>query len=143
MQGHDIDNLLAILEPSRHGWTAQLPDNAQFHGQRVILRIQTESIPSGSMPPPTTEMLELARAILLDIDRVLRDGEREFAAYHQEYDPDAVAQADAPRIWIDMDALLDDGPTRWALVVGRKGSEDYGTHIEFDGTRLIDIWSGD
>lgn len=136
MDESQINAVIESLVQGPKGWTATLPESQTFHGKAVTLRIDFPTA-------PTEQMLALARLILGDIDQVLLTAEREFAGYHEEYEPDAIAKVDSPRIWIDEDALLDDGPERWALVVGFEGREDYGTHIEFDGTRLFDIWSGD
>lgn len=130
------------LQHHSDGWWSPLPDSFQFCDQPVRLVIQTESVPTSNTPPPSPELRALSETVLANIDALLNRAESEFRRYHAEY-PGAVESVVNPHFWVNIDAMLDDGPTRWAFIVESKLNPDYGTHIEFDGLDYLDIWGGD
>lgn len=147
MDSQAIDAALTNLESERYGWEAVLPiESGAFLSHAVRLQVQTQPVPGkNGEPPPRLSETEaaLVRTVLGALAEILAAAEREFIAYNAEYDPDAGAHVHDPHIWIDRDAIEDDGPTRWCFVVGRSDNEDYGYHLEFDGTKFLECWSGD
>lgn len=140
----EIDSALSRLSLENRKYRAWLPESLTFAGQLVSLEIDTESFATEAPPPePSDELMNLARHVLAQVAPILQKAERAYIEYHRDYNPDALANASNPHLWLSVDALLDDGPTRWALVVGLKDAPDYGTHIEFDGAELVEVWSGD
>jgi hypothetical protein len=49
-----------------------------------------------------------------------------------------------PKIWLGMDYKTKRpwGNNKWSVVVGVIESEDFGWHIEFEGTEFIEAWAG-
>jgi hypothetical protein len=49
-----------------------------------------------------------------------------------------------PKIWLGMDYETKRpwGNNKWSVVVGVTESEDFGWHIEFEGTEFIEAWAG-
>lgn len=144
-----IDHLLANLSADHSGWSGVVPVEAgTFLGHPIELAIQTRGLDMSifdgveqSPPPPADErILSLARQILADLPQVLAIAEREYEDYEEDrFDPSLVSD---PNIWLSCE-FEEDGPERWAFVVGRTDWPDYGVHIEFDGLDFHDCWASD
>lgn len=144
MGKEEIDRLISGLALDDRKWVARLPEQYTFLRHRVKLEIDTESVPTEAPPPmPGDELLSLSHLVLANIEPVLQIAGAAYIEYHKEVDPSAIELVERPHLWISIDAVLDDGPLRWALVVGLSDAPDYGTHIEFDGAELVEVWSGD
>ena len=131
------------LQPSTHGWLADVPsDRGSFFGHPIRLRINTRNAPNET-PPRSPNAIEtaLAMQVLGDLPRLLPEAERQFITYHARYEPDAQSLIHDPHIWIDHEFI--EGGTQWTFVVGSTAAPDYGLHIEFDGSKCVDVWGGD
>ena len=130
----EIATVLDALVENDKRWSAMLP--VTFMGQP--LRLAVEYIDG-----PLENFLPLTRRVLGELEDLLPLAEAEFKAYHEELDPEALTHPVSPKVWIDEDAIIEDGPNRWAITVECGGRVGYGTHLEFDGGELLEIWSGD
>ncbi len=142
MNQTEIASAFEGLQHQGDGWWSALPESYKFCNQPVRLVIQTESVPTPNTPPPSPELRALSETVLANIDAVLERAESEFRRHHAEY-PEVIESVANPHFWVNIDAMLDDGPTRWSFIVESKFNPDYGTHIEFDGLECLDIWGGD
>lgn len=135
MDEAQIQSVLESLVRQRSSWIVDLPASYTFHAQPVLLEISTEA-------RPTIEMLDLARLILANLERILMRAEQEFVAYHAKDDPNAAATAKFPHIHISEEGFLYNGPRSWDFVVCYKDYFDYDTHLEFEGTEFDFAWDG-
>lgn len=143
MEPGKVQAVLASLRPSRYGYQSDPLPKPLFHGAQVTFAIQTESMPVDSPSTPNASMMALARLILSNWETVLEQASREFTSYHEEEAPDATLAVDSPHIWIDKDMLEEENDQRWTFVIGHPDAPDYGTHIEFEGLRILEVWCGD
>lgn len=133
MDEQAIESLLNSLEEREDGEWGELP--AQLLGVSLSIKI-------GPVGQIKHLLIELAREILPHLDQIVASAEAGFREYFEEVD-ETVPVPYRPRIWINEDSVLDDGPKRWALVVEVEKNPDFGIHIEFDGTEFLEVWSGD
>lgn len=134
MTESEIEATLNALVENNKRWSAPLP--VSFMGVPLTLDLEY-------LDGPLEKLLPLARRVLSELEDLLPLAEAEFRVYHEELDPEALAHPVSPKVWIDEDAIIEDGPNRWAITVECGGRVGYGTHLEFDGGELLEIWSGD
>lgn len=137
-----ISQIVAELRENRDGWEVELK-GVEFFGQPVSLVLQTMPIPRPEILPPSEEMKALVSLVLGSIVGVLVLAKSHFEEYHAEGLSVATGSVFHPHIWIYQDNLEEDGPERWTFVVESNLNPDYGTHIEFDGLAVVDVWGGD
>ena len=137
-----IDTVLRSLQRYDWGWRTRLPD-IRFIGQPVELRVDTQPMPIGDPSPPLdgTET-ELVHRILGGLAGVLAEVERHYREYNNDV-PDVIERVHEPHIWLSRDVLAEDGPCRWAFVVGIADAPDWCIHSEFVGLEFQEIWAGD
>ncbi|MBA4292425.1 hypothetical protein C0431_05595 [bacterium] len=140
---HELISLIVEeLRENRDGWEVELR-GVEFFGQPVSLVLQTMPIPRPEILPPSEEMKSLVFLVLGSIEGVLTLARSHFEEYHAEGLSVATGSVAHPHIWIYQDNLEEDGPGRWTFVVESNMNPDYGTHIEFDGLTVVDVWGGD
>jgi len=139
-----IAQLLEGVKRTEYGWRVLLPiEFGNLFGTQLAIEFQTRQVPERSPPPEVNKgEKDLVKTILLRLRDVLREAEQHFEDYNRA-NPDAMGLVSKPHIWIDREAIVEDGPCRWALVIGAKGAPDFGCHVEFDGTEYKEIWAGD
>jgi hypothetical protein len=139
-----ISQLLEGLKRTKYGWRVTLPiEFGNLFGVQLAIDFQTRPVPERRHPPEVNEgEKNLAKIILLRLRDVLREAEQRFESYNAN-DPEAKGLVSNPFIWIDRDAIEEDGPNRWAFVIGAKGAPDFGWHVEFEATECQEIWAGD
>lgn len=137
-----IIKIVAELKENRDGWVVEL-SGIEFFGQTVSLVLQTMPIPSPEILSPSKEMRALVFVVLGSIEGVLSLAKSHFEEYHAEGLSVATGSVAHPHIWIYQDNLEEDGPERWTFVVESNLNPDYGTHVEFDGLSVVDVWGGD
>ena len=128
-----IHDLLNSLEERDDGAWGDLP--AKFLGIPLSLKI-------GPVGQVEEILVQLAGEVLPDLEKIVASVEVGYREYFEEVGETAPIPF-RPRIWINEDSLIDDGPKRWALVVEVEKNPDFGIHIEFDGPELLEVWSGD
>jgi hypothetical protein len=98
------------------------------------------------IPAPTPAVnaseLSLAKLIMAELPAVLAQALARFHDYVRDSDHSPERHVQDPVIWIDRDTRTEYGALRWSLVVHHGEWPDYGWHIEFDGTRFVEIWAG-
>ncbi len=128
-------------------WRAVINDDRfRLLGWPLAIEIQTRSIPDESpLPEITAEESQLADMILNGLETVIAESERlledDPAIEHLRGNGDAVIVT--PHIWISSETLMENGPTRWPMVLEIDVNPDFGWHIEFDGLTALEIWAGD
>ena len=143
MHADAIAQVLDDLKPTKYGWRAMLPaEFATFFGVNVAIVFSTRSLPQRSRPPEVSEGEKaLAGSILLDLIRVLQEAERNFEIFNIEV-PEAMSLVSDPHISIYRSEAKESRPNAWELVVGVKGSPDFGFHVEFEGVEYRGIYAG-
>ncbi|MBI1306296.1 MAG: hypothetical protein GC181_06750 [Bacteroidetes bacterium] len=70
--------------------------------------------------------------------------EQEIASYEGKTREEILIVANSPRIFLDMDydTNLPTERNQWSFILGVKESEDFGWHVEFEGTSHLDTWAG-
>ena len=128
-------------------WHAVLdPESVALMDRPVSIEIETRSNPDSSpVPYATEEETILAQSIVENIESVVRECERMLdtdpSVQHLRENPDI--QITNPHIWISRETMQEEGPNRWAFVVGINVNPDFAWHIEFDGLTALEIWAGD
>jgi hypothetical protein len=127
-----------------YGWSGDFPGlSATLFDRPISLEIHTRAIPEAGPPPPVSEtQAQLVRRIQACLLRVLPIAQSALLMQHRDEAPEypfLQAMRD-PYVWLDSER--DDGVS-WTLVVGRSDNPEFGYHVEFEGSRLIELWSGD
>ena len=134
--------LFAELAATPDGWRVTLPDCA-FLQRPVDLVLQTLPVPRPAVPQPNEVMKSLAAHLVANLSTVIARAEQAFAAHLGSDFPTYAPRIRNPHLWLYVETLEDDGPSRWTFVVEQIDNPDYGTHIEFDDLLVIDVWGGD
>ena len=139
-----IDELMASLKPYPYGWTAEIPEDCgSLFGQTVTLEFETQPTPKADPAPAVNEQEQkLACTVLSDFKNVLATVASQFREYTSD-NLDEKKAARTPHVWISRDNMEQEGPTRWAFVIGREDAPDYGVHVEFAGLEYLETWGGD
>lgn len=147
MDRRDVEQLFANLSEDEFGWQVAVPERfGRFLGKSIRIEFETRAIEEDddSPPKPSSQEKALATKILGSLAAILAEAEKQFTRYTADSDPEAREQIRDPHIWICRDDFEDDEDMEhWTLVVGREDAPDFGYHIEFDGSRCLDIWGGD
>lgn len=118
-------------------WTQELPKRfGALFGQPLSIRFET-AYPNTD-PIPCEEEVALGLQIVEKMGSFLplvEDMARENLG--MEFG-DIVAMVRASHILINRRTLIEEGPTRWALVVKGYDLFDFGRQYDFDGSRLLD-----
>jgi hypothetical protein len=89
---------------------------------------------------PQPRDLELIDEILASLPSTLRKAEAALAEHERNTQRDYATHIKNPHVWIRDDR---DDPREWTLIVERDDWPDFGWHIEFRGSELVEIWAGD
>lgn len=134
------------LQLYKYGWKGVLLDSyPDFFGHPITLDIQTWVYPEAGKSAPSIDIkhIRLAENILEEIVALKPVLEEEFKSYQQimEYDnwKDTIQ---SPKILLSNEDL-DESETKWSFIVERSDWEDFGIHLEFEGTHFIESWSAD
>jgi hypothetical protein len=120
-------------------WVRDVPAAiGTFMGKR--LRADIDFSETGTTEP-SKQAGALLDEILADLPAILRKAEAALAEYEQGTDRDYSSHISNPRIWI-LEGREED-PKAWTLVVERDDWQDFGWHIEFIGSDLVELWAGD
>jgi hypothetical protein len=144
----DLASIRDRLKPTNGTtWRAELgSEQARLFDCPIAIEISTRSVPDDSpVPEISNAESHLADMVLLGLDKCLSQCERLLDAdptiRHIRISNDA--RVANPHIWIDREMMTENGPTRWAMVLGIDVNPDFGWHIEFDGLDALEIWAGD
>ena len=118
-------------------WRTKLPvSQGTFLGQVIDISIDCRSTKDTT---PNEEDFSLIELVLSHLATILPATEAALDDYNTGAVFDYKELAINPTIWIPEER---DTPTEWSFVVERKDWPDFGWHIEFDGGKFLDIWSG-
>ena len=128
-------------------WRAELDsEQARLLDCPIAIEISTRAVPDDSPVPEISDAeSRLADIVLRGLDKCVSQCEGLLDADptigHCRINNDA--RVVNPHIWIDREMMTEDGPTRWAMVLGVDENPDFGWHIEFDELDALEIWAGD
>ncbi len=118
-------------------WTRYVPStNGTIHGKEIAVRIDRKS--RGDRRPRDGD-LELLHQILADLPAILTSAQAALSDYERDASGAYLAHVHNPHIWIPEDQ---EDPKEWAFVVERDDWPSFGWHIEFQGSKVIEVWSG-
>ena len=141
MEAATIDAVLRSLQEYPWGWRTTLP-NVRFLGKPVMLRVDTQPIPTGGPSPPlNVEETALVRRVLGDLLGLLPEIERCYRSHADS--PDIPDRVHEPSVWLSRDHLAEEGPDHWCFVSGIADAPDWTICAEFSGLAFQEIWSGD
>jgi hypothetical protein len=138
--------VLASLRSHDRGWRTEVSPAAYlFFGVPLSMDVSTREVPEDDPPPAIDDReRDLALRVLTNLPSILPTAEHVFRAYlDRKGDSASLQYIHDPHIWISREALEEDGPASWTLVVEFSDAPSYGCHIEFDGTEFQRIWAGD
>ena len=140
-----MKDLFDNLEPLRRTGFHLRDDSVQVLGHPLSIEIETRSVPSDAPIPSLNDReSELICLIVDNIDHCINESLsklRNDASYQRLNE--ANAQVANPHVWISRERTDEEGPQRWALVIGVDVNPDFGWHIEFDGLKCLEVWGGD
>ena len=140
-----MKDLFDNLEPLRRTGFHLRDDSVQVLGHPLSIEIETRSVPSDAPIPSLNDReSELICLIVDNIDHCINESLsklRNDASYQRLNE--ANAQVANPHVWISRELTDEEGPQRWALVIGVDVNPDFGWHIEFDGLKCLEVWGGD
>lgn len=137
------DARFAAVRAYESGWQGELPATCgTFLKHSVAISFQTRSTFDADPPPlPTPDQVSLA-LMILELPEIFVDAEQRFLEYTKQ-EPTDRAQVMNPVVWISDEVQRAQGFTRWTLVIHRHDCPDFGYHVEFDGAKFLEIYSGD
>ncbi len=119
-------------------WTRDVPvARGTFLGRQLRADIDFEDI---GTTEPSASAKALLDEILSDFPAIVRRAELALAEYERGARRDHTAHIINPRIWICEGAS---DPRAWTLIVERDDWPDFGWHIEFSGSNIVDLWAAD
>lgn len=135
-----VDTLLARLKPDIHGWHTRIPaEMGLFFGLRLALSFEVQRTRERNPPKRLNDKeKKLARAILENLNPILRGAERRFKKYARR-DPNASSGIDKPEICIVRGLMDEEHPEYWALRFRKKATHWDSYDIGFGGTELEEI----
>lgn len=90
------------------------------------------------------EQVELLNSIAMHWKEIALKAEKEILAYEKLSKEKLMSVMDGPRIWLGMDYKTNEpwSNRSWSFVLGVTESEDFGWHVEFQGTTHKETWAG-
>lgn len=138
-----------------YGWRAEIQASTlKCFGLQVEVKIDTRNIPTfpSQLPEVDEKQAILVALILSEFPRILPIIEEQFEKTVRPYDPEYRNTLCKPHLWIRLADCPDSNNSyaphvrkdmEWTFVCGRTDNPDFGYHFEFNGTRFIELWSGD
>jgi hypothetical protein len=138
-------SVIAGLEfhPNEHGWVANVPTTRgvfQGHPVRITIATRVLAYEPKELPRPNGDQIRLATFLMENLGDVLFECAIRLRSYCG--DLTFFTEMVSPELWISAEEESD-GPMSWTMVVERRGDEDDGYHIEFDGLQFVQIFSYD
>ena len=139
--------LVTSLKKGRYKWSMRLPAEAcTFYDKRVGFESSPLLRAKKGEPPLATHEVKLIEQILEQLPKLVRKAEKEWWAHHG--DLDFARNVSNPHVWISREDQAGDKRGKWTFVVEPRDDPEYGGyggyawHLEFKGTRFMDIWAG-
>jgi hypothetical protein len=134
------------LTKRRYKWSMRLPAEAGgFYGKRIGFEVSPLLWGKKGEPPLTVQETKLIEQILEHLPKLSRKAEKEWWAYHR--DPDFAQHVWDPHVWISREDQAGENRGKWAFIVELRNDPEYGGygdytwHLEFKGTRFMEIWA--
>jgi hypothetical protein len=147
MDAAERRSLAKSLKKGRYKWSMRLPAEAgMFYEKRVGFEISPLLWGKKGEPPLTAQETKLIDQILQHLPKLIRKAEKEWWAYHG--DPDYAEHVSNPHVWISREDQSNEKRGKWSFVVELRDDPEFGGyggyawHLEFKGTRFVEIWAG-
>jgi hypothetical protein len=130
------------LTSDKTGWTGKFPGGQYtVFGKEICLHVDTREAMNapGTPPPISTKQAALVSSLVPTLPSLLKKVEEVMIGYDKD-EPGFREFVRNPHVWLNSD---DDDGVSWTFVIERTDNPGFGYHLEFKGTKFVEIWAGD